>query len=228
MKHRLCCVLAVLALSAQPSFASTIVIGGTGLANVFPFGANAYLGEYQQIYSSAAFSAPMTITQIAFETSGAGSAIVDNFTLSLGTTAATPAAPGSNYAANKRPDLTTVFSGIVTDPATGSGVFDFIINLSSPFVYNPVSGNLLLDVVIASDLVTPGGFVGFVFGPTPNVGRVFNAGGNGAATAGPNEGLLTQFSDTVAATVPEPATLTLLGSGIVAIASQRRRRVARR
>jgi len=122
MKLRLCCVLAVLALSARPSFASTIVIGGTGGANVFPFGSNTYLGEYQQIYSSTAFSAPMTITQIAFETAFTGFAITDNFTLSLGTTAATPATPGSNYAANKRPDFTTVFSGIVADPATGSGL----------------------------------------------------------------------------------------------------------
>jgi len=228
MKLRLCCVLAVLALSARASFASTIVIGGTGAANVFPFGANTYLGEYQQIYTSTAFSAPMTITQIAFETAFPGFVITDTFTLSLGTTAATPATPGSNYAANKRPDFTTVFSGIVADPATGSGLFDFIINLSSPFVYNPASGNLLLDVVIASDVVTPGGFTGFVFGPSPNVGRVFNVNGNGAATPGPNEGLLTQFSDTGVSTVPEPATLALLGSGIVAIASRRRRQAATR
>src|SRR5437667_7277356 len=137
MKLRFSWVIVVLAVSVTPALATTITIGTSGVANAFPFGCGptcgpTYLGEYQEIYSLAAFSGPMTINQIAFETvaSGAPHSLTDVFTLGLGTTSATPAAPGISYAANKRADFTTVFSGTVNVASTGSGAFDFIINLT--------------------------------------------------------------------------------------------------
>src|SRR5215831_9506820 len=146
MKTRVGSFLAVMALWAASAFATSITIGATGVPNAFPFGCgstcsgNVYLGEYQQIYAASAFSGPITITQVAFETLAPGGSLSDTFSLSLGTTSATPASPGSNYAANRRPDFTGVFSGTVTVPSLGSGTFDFIINLTTPFTYNPASG----------------------------------------------------------------------------------------
>ena len=215
MKLRILCLLSALAAFVSPTYATTITLGGSGLNNIFPFGTDPsatphYAGEYQQIYLASAFGGPLTIAKIAFETAFTKTVVSDTFTLSLGTTAASPAAPGNNYAANRKPDFTTVFSGTITDSATNTGFFDFIIPLTTPFIYNPANGNLLLDVNIISSSVSGGGlFQQFVAGNDANVGRVFNLGGTGAATAGPNYGLMTQFSE-----VPEPATVSLVAMGL--------------
>ena len=222
MKIRIGSLLAAMALCATSAFATSITIGATtGPNNFFPFGCGPtcgpqYVGEYQQIYAASAFGGPITIRQVAFETVRSGS-LSSNFALSLGTTAATPASPGSNYAANKRPDLTAVFTGTIVVPSPGSGTFDFIINLTTPFTYNPAVGNLLLDVNIIADT----GDTAFIAGDSTDTGRVFNFGGTGAATGGANYGLLTRFSDVA---VPEPASLTLLASGLAVAARRWRHR----
>jgi hypothetical protein len=219
MKLRVTLFIALVAALGTSAFATSITVGGTNQLNVFPFGcgptcAFPYSGEYQQVYSSSVFSGPFTITQIAFETrAGISGSLSDTFTLGLGTTLATAAAPGTSYAGNRRPDFTSVFSGTVVVPSTGAGTFDFIINLSTPFTYNPSNGNLLLDVNIASD-TTSGNGISFVAGTnTVDVGRLFNIGGNGAATPQGNFGLLTQFSGE-ASQVPEPTSLTLVATGL--------------
>src|SRR5262249_38763059 len=129
-----------------------------------------------------------------------------NLTLGLSTTSATPGSPGTNYAANKGPDFTTVFSGTKTFTGAGNGTFDLQFPIT-PFTYDPSKGNLLLDVVINS---STGGGVFFFFGASPDTGRIFNNGGSGAATADPLRGLETRFT-VGAAAVPEPATLAVFG-----------------
>jgi hypothetical protein len=112
----------------------------------------------------------------------------------------------------------------VTVLATGSGTFDFIVNLTTPFTYNPLNpGNLLLDVFIVSD--SDGG-TQFVAGSSLSVGRLINFGGTGAVTPDGNYGLLTRFSDEAAATVPEPTSLTLLATGL-AVGARRWRKQRR-
>ena len=210
-------------LCAPTAFAEPITIGGANATNEFPFGRVTYVGEYQQIYASSSFSDPFNITQLAFRTGTSfPEPLTSTFNLSLGTTATSPTAPGNNYAANRRADLTPVFSGTVTVPSTGSGSFDFIVPLATAFLYDPAVGNLLLDVfVIHNNLRQATGFVAGI-GSSFGVGRVFNGAGFGPPAAGPNEGLLTQFSDT--APVPEPATLTLVGAALVGVAGDRWRR----
>jgi hypothetical protein len=212
--------LALLLGGAGPAAADTITIGGTGRANVFPFGFNPYVGEYQQIYASNRFPGPITISEIDFATAPgfAGAARNLNFTLGLSSTAASVTAPGTNYAANKGPDFTTVFSGPFAFTAQGNGTFDVLIPVQ-PFTYDPARGNLLLDVVINS---ASGNLAAFEFGTTPDAARIFNSGGGGAPTAGPLQGLETQF--TFALIVPEPSTLALCGLGGLALAGWRRRR----
>jgi hypothetical protein len=194
--------------------AQTVVAGGTGTPNAYPFGnfpAGQYAAgsQYQQIYSSADFSGPVTITGIAFasaSTSTPGTNVY-NFNIGLGTTSSTPANPSSTFASNGT--TTQVFSGPLTAPLTATGNFDLTIPLTTPFSYNPSQGNLLLDVVLNSN--TTGTTTYFVSGNANDVGRVYQASGIGAATAAGDSGLETEF---VVIAVPEPST-----SGSIAMGS---------
>ena len=117
-----------------------------------------------------------------------------------------------------------VFSGTVTVPSAGTGVFDFVIPFSSPFVYDPAHGNLLLDVFINLNSQGANPFVG---ADTWMIGRLFNLSGTGAPTSNPNRGLLTQFTGTRSAPVPEPATFGLLSAGLTTLYARSRRRRGR-
>jgi hypothetical protein len=90
-----------------------VVLGGADSSNAFPFGSGDYRGEYQQVYTGAAFSAPSLITQIAFAQDPVfgGGTVAYNLSIGLGTTSASPSDPGASYAGNRGPDFTTVFSG---------------------------------------------------------------------------------------------------------------------
>ncbi len=213
MKRIAVALLILVGLPLQIAWASPIVIGSGSSLNGFPFGEVsgpiAYLGEYQQIYLSTAFSGPLFINQIAFESAALGT-LSDTFALGLGTTSATPSDPGTTYLGNKRPDFTQVFSGTVVTTLMGGSAFDLLINLDSPFLYDPSAGNLLLDVFLTA---ASGNSAPFKAGISTDVGRLSNFGGTGAPTATPNFGLLTQF-DVTQIPIPEPMTLMLVGIGL--------------
>ena len=209
--------LTALCLFSPAAHAQTLVIGSGGNGNGFPFGST-YVGEYQQIYGAGSFSGPITITQIAFASSDMSNGGAYNFTgtLGLGTTAATPAAPGTSYAANKRPDFVSVFSGTQTATLLNTNTFDLVFNVT-PFVYDPTQGSLLLDIVNTS---SSGSF--FFDSNTADTnlnssyGRLYNNTGNGAVTPQANGGLRTRFTFTPAAVgAPEPGSLALLGGGLL-------------
>jgi PEP-CTERM motif len=219
-------LLASFVVCATPAFADSITVGSSTGAFVVPFGCGAAgcLGEYQQIYAATAFNGPITINQVAFESwvGSAPNSLSDTFTLGLATTAATPAAPGTSYALNRGSDFTNVFAGTIEDAAVGSGTFDFVINLATPFTYNPSNGNLLLDVHSLSVVVNgPTNLVGFMFGNSPDTGRLYDF--FGPPISQPNVGLLTQFTGSAAQT-PEPASIALLATGLAVGALRRRRK----
>ena len=189
-----------------------VTVGGTGTSNVFPFSRN-YSGQYQQVYSSSAFSGPVSIGSVAFESVAPGGSGAYSFTgtLGLASTTLTPAMPGTSYLAT-----TQVFSGTQTATLTASGsAFDLIFNLATPFTYDPATGNLLLNVTTNS-VSDPLPFAAFVFGSSTNVGRTFNFSGNGAPFAGADEGLLTRFGVTPATATPEFGTVFSLGGLLAA------------
>jgi hypothetical protein len=228
MRGRIAGLVALAAVLWGPNaFGETITIGHPAGRNGFPFGAgppdpNAYFGEYQQIYAANAFGGVFAIEQIAFQTVADPSphSMFSSFTLSVGTTATSPTAPGDSYAANRGADLTPVFSGTVVVPTTGSGNFDFIIPLTVPFVYDPANGNLLLDVFVH---LNSSEFTGFSAAVGP-VGRIFNVNGTGFPVGAGNEGLLTQFSGGDIDPVPEPTTLALFGTGLAGVIGRAWRR----
>lgn len=230
-------LMSVCLLWAIPAFAD-VTIGlpaDASTGNAFPFGA-VYDGEYQQVYSSTQFSGPITITNLEFfDTvygSGATSLPTGIWTISLSTTPADWNTLSTTFASNIGSNNTTVFDGNISQPWAFGDTLS--ITLSTPFLYNPADGNLLMDVV-ASGVTVPsapvyfdtngdngGGENGDTF-----LGRDYINGGVGptdtSGTVNSGYGLVTEFS-TSASTVPEPCTLILLGSGLAGLAAYRRRR----
>lgn len=188
IKPAVAATLAMILLVVQAR-ATSFEIGLGNAQNEFPFSSSVsldeYVGEYQQIYSSTAFGAPLLISSMAFETGpGAQPASASyDFTLSLGETTRTPSNPGSAYSGTFIP----VFSGPLTVNYTSAGAFDFVVNFATPFAYDPSLGNLLMDIEINSPSSATAVFA--ASSGDPNMGRVFNSSGNGSPTAGPGEGL---------------------------------------
>jgi hypothetical protein len=209
-------VLAVMLVSVAHVDAEPILIGGTNQANVFPFGIEGYVGSYQQVYAAEAFSRPISIGSVAFmgDRDAFAAPASSVFSLGFSTTGAGPLSLSSSYAANRGADFRTAFSGEIS-AAVMPGTFSFVIPLATPYAYDPRRGNLLVDLSIIRNR---NGVVVFEAGGNPFVGRVFNDNGNGRATVNGQFGLLTRFSDTAAAPVPEPTTLLLLGGALAGIA----------
>jgi hypothetical protein len=161
------------------------------------------------------------ISAIGFATSSgyAGQSNTDTFTLGLSTTSATIASLSTNYASNIGPDAKTVFSGTQTITAASNGTFDFLVTLSTPFVYDPTKGNLLLDVNISNS--TGPNQLAFETTNDAVTSRIYNSSGTGTPTHDLNYGLVTAFTVGPVA-VPEPSTMVMgltsvVGAGLFAL-----------
>src|SRR3974390_41178 len=237
MKSKLLGVVFAL-LCSGPAFA-TIIIGlppDPGNGNCFPFGCS-YSGEYQQVYSASQFSGPIEIGDLEFYNtkynSSATSMNSGTWTISLSTTSANWNTLSSNFASNIGANHTVVFSGNLAQPwAFGDTLH---IDLSTPFLYDPTSGNLLMDVSVSGAIAggiiffDTNGFNGGGDNGNTFLGRVFCLGGGPCGTSGfvdAGYGLVTGFS--TAQSVPEPASLALFASslGALGLLGWRRKRKA--
>lgn len=222
------------------------------IANGFPFNLAAVplsSQRYQQVYAASEFAAlspnGALITQILFRPDGGGTGAAFTSTLpsiriDLSTTSAAPDALNSTFASNVGLDNTIVFGGLsgaalplssaFTGPPGGPKDFDIVINLTTAFFYNPLLGNLLLDVRnFGGGLTTQFDAIGL---PNDSISRAYTGSAsdvnspNADGTVGLTTGLVTGFT-----TVPEMSSAALvaatLGIGIGARVLFQRRRVSR-
>jgi hypothetical protein len=108
--------------------------------------------RYQLVVAANQFPAggPLTVTQIAFRPDGvlgsAFSATLPDVRIGMSTASNGPDALRATFADNVGPDDTTVFRGPLalssrfTGPAGGPKDFDIVINLQTPFRFDPRRG----------------------------------------------------------------------------------------
>jgi hypothetical protein len=192
--------------------------GGSNL--YFPFSTSAGQSmRYQQVFDAAGFSGvsgPISLTAIAFRPEGfilgdgAVTGTIPNVEIRLSTTAAGAGTLSGTFADNVGPDEQVVFDGSLTLSSANVGnpgpkAFDLVIALEDPFVYDPASGHLLLDVRNFS-----GGFTTWMDAAfSSQMSRVYSAlfGGSVSSPSGTVDsiGLVAQFTFEV----PETSTLAL-------------------
>ena len=111
--------------------------------------------RYQQEVAASDFTAPVLINSISFRLDGAATAPVSgsyaDFIAQLSTTSQPAGALSTTFANNVGADVKTVFNGPLSfaftaaGPGNGPNAFSFTLTFTTPFLYNPAAGNLLLE-----------------------------------------------------------------------------------
>jgi hypothetical protein len=210
-------------LSFNVAFADSIIAsnpGGHVTFNSIPFSSSSGTGRYQEIYSSSLFSGPVQITSLAFSPSDSVFYAAD-VTLRLTTTNVAVGALSPNLDSNFITPLTTVYANPTFSESLtgGSETFSLVFNFTTPFTYDPNSGNMLFDLLISNQNVD----VSFSRSGSGSIlSRAYDTAGFGNGADGVGLRTLIGFQTSA---VPEPGTILLMGTGLVGLAATLRRKL---
>jgi hypothetical protein len=211
-----------------------VTVGTFDSGNCLPFMcnvSNTNVGQsidFQQVYSRSAFSGMSTIDSITWyfdaNVNNVGIALGGTYEFEWGYAALNSVNNLSSTLANNYISGPNVI-GTATIPAGGeSDNPTLTLSGFTPFTYNPALGNLLLEIIVTNqDLVANGSGNGY--NESDDTGTVTSRAYciTGQACVADANGLVTTF-DVVNSSVPEPGTLVLLGSGLLAFGMMRIRR----
>jgi hypothetical protein len=195
--------------------------------NCLPFGCVlSDINRYQEVYANTAFTVfgPQRLTEIDFFITNsvvAGYLNSGNYVLSLSTTSKPVGGLDTgNFNANLGPDNVVVANAVLSGELAGS-ILSF--KLDVPFIYDPLKGNLLLDIQMSdlSHANCPTCFGAFFDVPTASGGRL------GRAFGGPTFGARQDLNDALITGfvfAPEPGTLALLSVGLAGLSFSLRRK----
>lgn len=237
-------ILLCLALGhGAAAHAATVLIAGASAGtdgnynSGFPFNTSLFGGgsmRLQQVYEAgeiAALPGPQYLTTIAFRADGAHgngfAAVTLDLRIDLSTTLLDADNLSPTFTENIGPDRHTVFEGAITlsSSATalagGAKVFDIMLALADPFLFDPARGNLLLDIRSYGTTTTTQ--MDAVNARADGLSRVVARDVRATAGAADTVGLVTRFTFQPQP-VPLPPAIWLLATSLVALAGLGRRR----
>lgn len=221
-------VMALAAVLPFQASAASVTVGSMDSGNCYPFNCNdsgTSVGpsiHYQQVYSSAAFSGPISISSIGFQSLPGFpfEVLTGDYNISFSTTAAAVGSLDPTFANNVGGDSATFFNATITGGLIGA---TYTIS-GTPFSYDPMNGNLLMDVQVSNqDLVPNGGGNGYFWADYTGTltQRNYVLGGGGAGAGSDLGALVTTFN------VPEPTQFAAVFASLgLAWAGWRRQRRA--
>lgn len=211
---------AAMGVTAEQAEASTFQVGDpTQGENCIPFGGCAYITSHdQQLYSNNLFDRTIKIEGLDFYlTRGTASAVSNGyFTIYLATTNKFPLTLNrNNLDENLGPDRKLVYWGVL--PSLIGNVL--ALNLSQDFIYNPLAGNLILDVQVSGEASDQFDTAGFASSRDKGLTRLLDNKFTGSADVDYGYGLATGFEvvDGVSS-VPLPASAPLFGAALLGLA----------
>ena len=210
--------LCVASEAGAQSMARVVFDGPIDSRSCEPFGCFTSGGRYQQAYRASIFgSAPVYIFDLSLFGDEQTLSGIDlgSYTFRLSTTLGGSPLLNSELDANVGGDVTTVYDGGLLGGPLGPGE-GWRFGFSTPFLFDPRKGNLLLEVIASNKSGSKDWNLDAAF--SDDVFSVSAPTGGGVGSLKPGFGLRTEF--TVIArptTVPEPASIALVATGLVVL-----------